>query len=191
ILFARQETEGLNGEVSAISLIVRQPQDHTFWGNYANNPLQGRLIRKLTPALRAYLQEKLPDYMIPASFVLLESLPLTPSGKVNRQTLPDPETDRPELKANYVAPRTGLEEALARIWAEVLGLQRVGLYDNFFELGGHSLLAVMVSAKVRTVLDVDVPLQIFFEAPTVAGQTKIIEELRGAQQRITAPPVSR
>ena len=99
--------------------------------------------------LRRFLKQKLPDYMIPSAFVLLEVLPLTPNGKVDRRTLPAPNSVRPEMEAAFVAPRTSVEEVLAEIWAEVLGLEQVGIYDNFFELGGNSLLSVQIVSKVR------------------------------------------
>ncbi|MCA1568700.1 MAG: condensation domain-containing protein, partial [Acidobacteria bacterium] len=99
--------------------------------------------------LRGALKEKLPDYMIPASFVMLDSLPLTSNGKVNSKALPEPDTTRPTLENSYVAPRTPVEEALASIWAEVLRLERIGIHDNFFDLGGDSIRAIQVHAKAR------------------------------------------
>ena len=99
--------------------------------------------------LRTELKAKLPDYMVPSAFVLLEKLPLTPNGKLDRRALPAPEQSRPELEGGYVAPRTPLEEVIAGIWADVLHLEQVGVEENFFELGGHSLLATQVIARVR------------------------------------------
>jgi len=115
----------------------------------------------------------LPAYMVPSAFVFLEALPLTSSGKVDRNALPAPERCGPD-EASYVAPRTATEKVLAGIWAEVLGLERVGMNDNFFELGGHSLLATKVTARVRYALDVDLPLRSFFESPTVKGMNALI-----------------
>jgi acyl-coenzyme A synthetase/AMP-(fatty) acid ligase/acyl carrier protein len=125
--------------------------------------------------LRGFLRHKLPDYMIPSAFVFLDSLPLTANGKVDRRALPAPDWARPELDETYVAPRTPMEEVLARIWADVLGVGRVGVNDNFFELGGHSLLAAQVISRVLTTLQVELPMRSFFEEPTVAGAAKIIE----------------
>jgi len=102
--------------------------------------------------LRNFLNEKLPAYMIPSAFVMLEKLPLTASGKVDRQALPAPDATRPQLERVFVAPRNALEEKLARIWAEVLGLERVGVEDTFFELGGHSLLATQWLFQLRDAL---------------------------------------
>src|SRR6185312_10562496 len=91
-----------------------------------------------------FLKHKLPSYMIPSAFVLLDELPLTSSGKVDRHALPAPEPNRPELAAGYVEPRTPVEETLTAIWAELLRVERVGVEDNFFELGGDSILAIQI-----------------------------------------------
>jgi acyl carrier protein len=121
----------------------------------------------LTTELRSFLKEKLPDYMVPSAFVVLDSLPLTPSGKVDRRALPAPDSARPGAEDSYVAPRTPLEEVLAVIWCEILGLNQVGIHDNFFELGGHSLLATQVISRLRKVFEVEIPLRTLFESPTV------------------------
>ena len=126
--------------------------------------------------LRSFLQEQLPDYMVPSAFVFLEALPLTPNGKVDRRALPVPEQGRPELQETMVAPRTPVEETVAGIWADVLGVKHVGIYDNFFDLGGHSLKATQAISRVRSALHMDVPLRALFEAPTVAGLATIITE---------------
>ncbi|MEG4455770.1 amino acid adenylation domain-containing protein [Microcoleus sp. N9_A1] len=118
--------------------------------------------------LRRFLATKLPEYMVPWAFVMLKSLPLTPNGKIDRRSLPEPDEMRPELTENFVAPRTNIEEVLAAIWAEVLKLEKVGIYDNFFELGGHSLLATQVISRVRQAFQVELPLHRLFESATVA-----------------------
>lgn len=118
--------------------------------------------------LRTFLTEQLPDYMIPSAFVEMESFPLTPNGKVNRRTLPEPTTNRPELSQTFVEPRTPTEEILAGIWRDVLGLERVGIYDNFFDLGGHSLLATQVIALTRKAFGIELPLLSLFESPAIA-----------------------
>jgi hypothetical protein len=97
--------------------------------------------------LRNYLEEKLPHYMVPSTFVILESLPLTPNGKVDRKALPKPDQMQLELAATYVAPRNSIEQILAEIWSEVLGLKQIGIHDNFFELGGDSILTIQVISK--------------------------------------------
>jgi amino acid adenylation domain-containing protein len=118
-------------------------------------------------ALRARLAERLPGYMVPAAVVELPALPLTPNGKLDRAALPEPEARRPELAGEYVAPRGPLQEALARIWAEVLGLERVGVHDGFFDLGGHSLLAARAHARMCEALGRDVPIVEMFRNATI------------------------
>ncbi|WP_328649576.1 amino acid adenylation domain-containing protein [Amycolatopsis sp. NBC_00348] len=135
------------------------------------------------PQLRASLEESLPEYQIPARFVLVPALPKTANGKIDRLALPDPDSARPELGAGFAAPRTELETAIAAIWHEVLGLDRVGVFDDFFDLGGHSLLAAHVVARLRARHDVKVPLRAIFEARTVAG----LAELAAAEQPTATP----
>jgi amino acid adenylation domain-containing protein len=131
-------------------------------------------------ALRAHLLERLPDYLVPSAFVTLEALPRTLTGKVDRKALPAPGRALEESGRVFVAPRTETEGAVAAIWSEVLGLERVGVADNFFALGGHSLLATQVISRVRLTLGVDVPLASIFESPTVAGLAAKVEEARAA-----------
>jgi amino acid adenylation domain-containing protein len=135
--------------------------------------------------LRRGLQERLPEYMVPAALVLLERLPLTANGKVNRRELPAPDGRRPELAAAYVGPRTVVEEVLVEIWREVLRVEQVGIHDNFFELGGHSLLATQVVSRVRQVLQREMGLRSLFERPTVAG---LAEQLEEKSEGSSAPP---
>jgi amino acid adenylation domain-containing protein len=135
--------------------------------------------------LRTHLAERLPEYMIPSAFVMLERLPLTSNGKVDRRRLPEPDHARPELERAFVAPRNETEEALTKIWSEVLGVERVGVNDNFFELGGHSLLATQVVSRVRNTLKVDLPLRsLFFEAPTVALLAQMVEQRRAGGEHV-------
>jgi amino acid adenylation domain-containing protein len=119
--------------------------------------------------LRSFLARQLPDYMIPAVFVRLDALPMTPTGKVDRNALPAPGRERPGGEEGYVAPVGPLEEALARIWGEVLGLDQVGGRDDLFELGGHSLIASQIVSRVRAELGLELPLLEVFTSPTVAG----------------------
>jgi acyl carrier protein len=126
--------------------------------------------------LRGHLKQSVPDYMVPAAFVALDSLPLMPNGKLDRRMLPPLEDQAPELETVYVAPRTPIEESLAEIWRKVLGLQRIGAMDNFFALGGHSLLAVQVIHRVGKQFDVEVPLRTLFEKPTIEQFAEVIFE---------------
>lgn len=127
--------------------------------------------------MRAYLKERLPDHMVPGFFVLLDALPRTPSGKLDRKSLPP--VDRESLLAGtgYVAPRGPVEEIVAGVWADILGLMRVGIYENFFEVGGTSLLAVQVVTRLRSALEVELPLRNVFEWPTVEGLAGAVERI--------------
>ncbi|HEX2079479.1 MAG TPA: amino acid adenylation domain-containing protein, partial [Longimicrobium sp.] len=137
--------------------------------------------------VREHLRRSLPEYMVPAAFVVLERLPLTPNGKLDRKALPAPELASAEER--YVAPRTPVEEVLAGIWAEVLRLERVGVEESFFELGGHSLLATRVVSRVRAVFAVELPLRALFEGPTVAQLAGRVEEMRRAELPVLPPVV--
>ncbi|HSS49943.1 MAG TPA: amino acid adenylation domain-containing protein [Thermoanaerobaculia bacterium] len=129
-----------------------------------------------TTELRRHLADRLPEHMVPAVFVPLPALPVTGSGKVARRALPLPGGERPRLEREYVPPASDVEEALAEIWTEFLGIERVGVQDNFFELGGHSLLATQVITRIRERLRVDVPLIALFQMPTVEQLAVLVEE---------------
>ncbi len=150
---------------------------------------------KLVSELRNFLQEKLPDYMVPDRFMLLAALPITPNGKVDRKALPAPDTSRPELAQKYIPPRTPLEKSLAEIWAEVLGIELVGIEDNFLELGGQSLLAITIVSRIRDKYQVDLPMRSLFDSPTIAQLARQIETLShkqpGQQEVPPIVPVSR
>jgi amino acid adenylation domain-containing protein len=139
-------------------------------------------------ALRAHLSERLPEYMVPAAFVRLDALPVTPNGKLDRKALPAPDADAFAARA-YEAPLGETEEALAAIWSELLGLERVGRCDDFFALGGHSLRAVRAVSRIRDVFAVELPLRALFEGPTVAELAGRVEELRRAELPVLPPVV--
>jgi amino acid adenylation domain-containing protein len=151
-----------------------------------DEPGQKRLIGYIVAAqdampsmteLRNFLKRTLPDYMIPSAFVALATLPLSLNGKIDRRALPPPEAMRPDLQKSFCAPRSHLEEAVAGVWCEVLGLEQIGVHDNFFELGGHSMLATQVVSRLQDIFLVDVPLRALFEAPTVAELAASLEEI--------------
>jgi len=123
----------------------------------------------LTTDLRCFLEEKLPKYMVPSAFVLLEVLPLTPNGKVDRRALPVPEGLRHELTVDYVAPQSEMERTIAAIWQEVLQVDKVGVHDNFFDLGGHSLLVIQVHTKLRDALNRELSVVDIFQHPTISA----------------------
>jgi len=138
--------------------------------------------------LRRFLKQKLPDYMVPSAFVVLEALPLTPNGKVDRRALPAPDL-RPELEESFVAPRTPIEEMLASIWSNILLIDSVGVRDNFFTLGGHSLLATQVISRVRDTISIELPLRSLFEAPTIAEFASRVENSLKTGKSVEALPL--
>jgi amino acid adenylation domain-containing protein len=150
------------------------------WRAYANDPRQGEFTQKLVPGLRSFLQERLPEYMVPAAFVLLDALPLTPNGKVDRQALSVPDHHRAERGVSFVAPTTEVERMIAGVWQEVLGLAQVGVHDNFFDLGGHSLLLVRLQSKLHDVLQTEVAIIDLLRYPTVSALAKALSAEAGA-----------
>ncbi|MCA1566186.1 MAG: amino acid adenylation domain-containing protein, partial [Acidobacteria bacterium] len=144
-----------------------------------------------TGELWSYLQERVPEYMVPTSFVMLDKLPLTTNGKVDRKALPAPDQTDAAQGASSAAPRTPVEELLCGIWAEVLDLKHVGVDRNFFELGGHSLLATQLMSRVRGTFRIEMPLRTLFEWPTVAELAQRIESALKSGQGVSEPPMAR
>ena len=151
---------------------------------------KNRLIAYVIPAhdatistneLRYFLKEKLPEYMIPAAFIVLAALPLTPNGKLDRLTLPIPENLDPELSTNYQAPKSEIEKSIAKVWKQVLQVEKVGINDNFFDLGGHSLLAMQINTKLREVLNRDLSIVEFFQNPTIKSLAEHLSQKPSAQ----------
>jgi acyl carrier protein len=142
--------------------------------------------------LRGFLNKTLPDSMIPSAWMFMDAFPVAPNGKVDRQGLPPPSAARPELDTAFVAPRTPLESRLAQIWSEVLSIDPVGVHDNFLDLGGHSLAATRVVSQVLKQFQMEMPLQLLFQSPTVAEMAAVITEQqakklgRGEVDRILA-----
>lgn len=127
--------------------------------------------------LRAFLKDRLPEYMVPALVMLLDEMPLTPSGKINRRALPEPDESTRAIVQEFVAPRTAVEAVVAKVWSEILSVERVGVNDNFFDLGGHSLLATQVISRLKSSFKVNLPLRTLFESPTVAELSAAIVAL--------------
>ena len=184
------------GEIE--SLIVQHP---AIWESVVivreDQPGDKRLVAYVVPQveqsptvleLRQFLKAKLPEYMVPSAFVLLESLPLTSNGKVDRRALPTHELDSTLLE-KYVAPRTPIEEMLAQIWAQVLKLERVGIHDNFFEVGGHSLLATQLLSRIRTSFKVELALRELFARATVAELAQSIGQLQQQDLELISLPI--
>lgn len=152
-------------------------------------PEQEQEIAVTVNELRSYLKERLPEYMIPNTFMLLDALPLTPNGKVDRRALPSPYLLEADADEDYMPPRSPVEELLAAAFAELLGVKQVGIYDNFFELGGHSLLATQLLSQLQLHLQIEAPLQVLFEAPTVAELAIHVEQILQSAQGLQVPPI--
>jgi amino acid adenylation domain-containing protein len=131
--------------------------------------------------LRHFLEEKLPKYMVPSAFVMLEALPLTLNGKLDRRSLPAPEALRPELEVAYVMPQNEVERAIATVWQKTLNVERIGINDNFFDLGGHSLLIVQVHSKLREVLNRDISITDMFKYPTIRALVNYLNQYQSEQ----------
>jgi amino acid adenylation domain-containing protein len=149
--------------------VVRFPADDRTVTATTNDTRLGEFRRGLVPRLRTWLRDRLPAHMMPAAFVVLDDLPLSPAGKIDRAALPPPDGTRPDVGGTEISPRTGAEAAVAAIVAEVLGVERVGVHDDFFAAGGHSLAATQVVSRVRSAFGVDLPLATIFHQATVAG----------------------
>jgi acyl carrier protein len=141
--------------------------------------------------LHRFLMEKLPDYMVPSSFVFLNALPVTPNGKLDRKALPAPDRSRPALGEGFVAPKTATEKLLAELWSEVLKLDKIGVHDNFFSLGGHSLMATQVVSRLKNQIGVDMPLRDLFESPTIAALAQRVSQYKDLQPRSSQATVTR
>ena len=165
---------------------------------HEDQPGERRLVGYITsseevaPAreLQDYLRQRLPEYMIPVVWMQLEELPLTPHGKVDRRALPAPEAIR-EGADRFETARTPTEEIVAGIWAEVLGLERVGMEEGFFELGGHSLFATQIVSRIKAGFGIELPLREIFERPTVESLSQRIEDARREEAVLGAPPLGR
>ncbi|ASS74401.1 hypothetical protein CIG75_04980 [Tumebacillus algifaecis] len=140
-------------------------------------------------SLREHLLALLPEYMVPARFVLMDALPLTVSGKLDRKLLPDPGEERPDLEAAFIAPRNEIERTIANIWQEILRLNEVGVYDKFFDLGGHSLDATRIMSRINRELGTSLPLRDLFECLTVAGLAERVADVRSSDAKGQLKPV--
>jgi amino acid adenylation domain-containing protein len=178
--------------VNAAVVIVRndEPGEQRLVAYVA--PQQANAEDRLSvSSLHRHLKDKLPDYMIPAAFVMLKALPLLPNGKVDRNALPKPEAVRPELEQEFVAPRTPVEELLAGIWSQVLNIESLGVNDNFFELGGHSLLVTQIVTRARAAFKIDLPLRSVFDHQTIAQLAETVEQALIEGKGEAEPPLTR
>ncbi|MGH7411794.1 MAG: amino acid adenylation domain-containing protein, partial [Candidatus Methylomirabilis sp.] len=170
------------------SVVVAHEDQHGDKSLVAYLTVDGASVPSVSE-LKGELTQRLPDYMIPSAFVFLDSLPLTSTGKVDRLALPAPDRTTADRGTAFVAPRTEIEKELARIWEEVLGVERVGVKDNFFELGGHSLLATQVFSRIRSCFRVELPLSSLFAGPTVGEIAERIAATRRTEEGSREPPL--
>jgi amino acid adenylation domain-containing protein len=184
----RVELEELNNVIrgfEGVKEVAVIDRKDTIGGNFLCAYVVGNGELKVDE-LRAYLQERLPSAMVPSAFVVMEKLPRTLSGKIDRRALP--QLQERTGRGEYVAPRTATEQTVAEIWADLLGLPKISLHDNFFELGGHSLLATRVMVRVRKATGVELPLRALFENPTVAKLATYIDS-SAPESTDTLPPI--
>ncbi len=139
--------------------------------------------------LQNFLRQTLPEFMVPAQFSVLEALPLTPNGKIDRKVLPPPDGGTPSVARRFVAPRSEVEELVAQLWRDVLGVDEISVYDNFFDLGGHSLLATRVAARLCANFNIELPLRQLFELPTLAALALHVADLRRTQNGLASAPI--
>jgi aspartate racemase len=171
------EIESVLGQYGAIrQAVVLAREDHPGDKRLVAYAVASPGSNPSASELRSYLQQKLPEYMIPSAYLVLDELPLTPNGKVDRKALPAPDQTRPELNEAFTAPRTATEAVLAGIWSEVLKVDKVGIHDNFFDLGGHSLLAVRVANLIKKRIGRTVRVSSIFQAPTVERMTSVLHD---------------
>jgi acetyltransferase-like isoleucine patch superfamily enzyme/ubiquinone/menaquinone biosynthesis C-methylase UbiE/acyl carrier protein len=156
------------------------------WAEYANRPAQLIPNAVSVTALKNHLREKLPDYMVPNSFMFLDVLPLTPNGKIDRKALPPANRNDQEVRISYVSPVTETEKEVCRIWSEVLGVERIGIHDDFFELGGHSLVVLRVLSQVNNRYNSRLSPAEFFERPTVSGVCASLEPKNRGEPEVSA-----
>jgi acyl carrier protein len=186
------KVRGYRIQVAEVEMVLRDSASVkdavvTAWENRQG---ETRLVAYVVPAqqpgptnheLRRIVQERLPGYMVPSAFVRLAALPLMPSGKMDRRALPPPDQALPALQEDIIAPRTPTEEKLAEIWRELWGIEYVDVNDDLFALGDHSLLATQMLSRVHDAFDVELPLQFFFDTPTIAGLAAALTQRQAGQ----------
>jgi hypothetical protein len=165
-----RESSGAGSDKQLVGYVVLEP---------------GRSASPIEQELRAFLKNKLPDYMVPAAFVLLEKLPLTPTGKIDRHALPAPALNPQRIDSTR--PRSETEKMVPDAWSAVIDGESIGVYEDFFQLGGHSLLAMRVVSRLRSASGLDIPLRVFFENATVAA---LAEYIKGARCTGASTPLA-
>ncbi|HEX6288483.1 MAG TPA: phosphopantetheine-binding protein, partial [Herpetosiphonaceae bacterium] len=197
VVLAREDRPGAQRLVAYVVGAHAPTEAHAPTAGEARRDPQAGALSPVPADLRAFLAARLPEYMVPSAFVVLEALPLTPNGKVDRQALPTP-TESPSTQPGaYTAPRTPTEEVLINIWTQVLNLSHssdqpgLGVHDHFFALGGHSLSAMQAIFRAHEVFQVELTLQHLFEAPTIAQFAEVIEKARQNGIALHSPAIVR
>jgi acyl carrier protein len=147
------------------------------WTDYGTEPLKAKVSREVVRQLRSFAEDRLPEYMQPSRYMILDRLPLGPNGKLDRAALPAPDQVRGDQPQQCVGPQTPIEERLVAIWREVLRLDQIGVHDDFFELGGHSLLATQITSRIRDAFQIALPLALLFAYPTIAALAAQIDQI--------------
>jgi amino acid adenylation domain-containing protein len=169
-------TEGKRfAPIMPITNKISTENNNSYW----INPLKGRFAKSLISQLKEQMREKLPEYMRPSAFVMLDSFPMTPSGKLDRRALPTPERDLTISKQAFIPATTSTEKKLSQLWINVLGIDNIGITEDFFHLGGHSLLATKLVSRIREEFNLALPLRAIFEYSTIAGLATEIDRLAG------------
>jgi thioesterase domain-containing protein/acyl carrier protein len=176
-------------EAPAAELPDSPRRRHAAWSRYTTDPVRGLLAGRLVPELRKRLEASLPAAWMPSAFVLLESMPLTSGGKLDRRALPEPTNCRPDWSGPLVAPRNDAEARLASIWEGLLGVRPVGVHDSFFDLGGHSMLAVKMVAEIERACGRQLPLNVLFQRPTVAELAELLARPASADASSSLVPM--
>lgn len=189
VRFYRHNQDGVKPSTPSVRSTEIQPVKS--WDTYANNPAFGQFAISLAPKLRDYLSDQLPDYMIPSAFVALTRFPLTPNGKIDRRALPNPEFFQSTQETGFVAPRNEVEQKIAQIWSEVLGVSPIGVHYDFIQLGGHSLLAIQIMVLIQSRLQVKLPVHSLFNCPTVAELAALVRATEGVDTGADIQPISR
>lgn len=154
----------------------QSPQQLRNWSHFTNDPLAGLMSKRLVVNIRKFLQQRVPEYMVPTAIVLIDAVPMTSQGKLDKRALPAPPNARPDWSGDYIAPRNEEEEVIAEAWERLLGVTPVGVTDNFFRLGGHSMLAVRMVSEVERRTGRRLPLGSLFQQPTVEHLAKLLRE---------------
>jgi amino acid adenylation domain-containing protein len=184
VVFRRRTSKVI--EASSEEVANARPEHFGSLASLASNPSQSIFNSRLASRLRTYAKEKLPEYMVPSSFMLLSSLPLTPNGKLDRRALPAPGRTNVPVEGTYIAARDVLELNLTHLWEELLDTKPIGVSDNFFEVGGHSMLAARMMARVERLSGIKLPLNLIFQEPTIERLSRVLRRLPGAAPKFSS-----